>query len=133
MTSSFVRAAAAAVFAAAAAVAAGCRDEEPLWGGPVSGAVTFEGRPLKSGAVTFIGSNGHAKESEVVDGKFAVNSPPMGPCQVTVMTAPKVDEMGKAIEGSYTVLPPRYADPKASGLTFTVTESPQTLDLRLTK
>lgn len=117
----------------AVVVAGGCAPK-PEWGGPVSGAVTFEGKPLKSGAVTFVGATGHARNAEIVDGKYQIDAPPFGECKITVLTAPEVDETGKVKPGGgYVELPARYAKANDSGLAFTVTEQPQTHDLKLTK
>ncbi|MBA4063589.1 MAG: carboxypeptidase regulatory-like domain-containing protein [Isosphaera sp.] len=121
------------VLAAALVAAAGCGTAEE-WGGTVSGTVTFDGRPLRSGAVTLVGADGRARNGEVVDGRYAVEAPPLGPCKVLVVTAPEVDEAGRAkAGGKYVELPARYADPARSELTVAVTREPQEHPLVLTR
>lgn len=120
-------------FAVSVVALTGCHSEEVLWGGPVSGSVAIENKPLPHGAVTFIGTNGHAKNCEIINGKYEIPSPPMGVCQIIVMSAPKVDDSGTEIVGSHIPIPVRYAKPKESGLTFTVTTDPQTHNIVLSK
>lgn len=107
----------------------------PPWGGDVTGAVTVNGRPLSSGAVTFIGETGQARNAEIQNGRYTVVKPPYGPCTVTVVTAPPVEEStGKAIlDARYVELPARYGSPAESGLTVVVTVEPRTFDIPLSK
>ncbi|MBM3993445.1 MAG: hypothetical protein FJ303_04745 [Planctomycetes bacterium] len=133
MPSTCVRTLVAVAFAFTLVSAAGCGG--PKWGGAVSGTVTIGKELLPSGAVTFIGADGEARNAEIVNGRYEIPQPPFGLCQITVMTAPEVDETtGKAKSGGkYVEIPARYSNPNESGLTFTITEQPQNHDINLTR
>jgi hypothetical protein len=52
--------------------------------GKVSGTVTFAGKPLPSGRVIFHLDNGQFVGSRIKDGKYAIDSVPVGDFKVTV-------------------------------------------------
>jgi hypothetical protein len=122
---------------------AGCG--KPQWGGRVSGKVLYKGKPLPSGAVTFLGPEGRAANAEIIDGYYAIARPPHGECKITVLTAPDVapgalpafapadapaDKIIKP-RGKYVPIPERYARPETSGLVFAVTDTAQTHNIEL--
>jgi hypothetical protein len=85
----------------------------------VSGAISYQGKPLLAGLVTF----SLAEEPDVSascilqpDGTYSVDDAPIGACRVAVDT--------KAILGGaadrYVELPAKYAVGETSGLTYTV-------------
>jgi hypothetical protein len=104
--------------------------------GDVSGIVTFNGKPLPGGMVTFVAVNGQAEASRIgEDGTFTITNIPAGPVRITVVTQPPVrmQENGKAFEplGKYVAIPERYRDPEMSGLTFEVKRGFQQCELPL--
>jgi len=125
-------------------VLAGCG--KPKWGGPVSGQVLYKGKPLPSGAVTFLGPDGLAANAEILNGSYKIDRPPLGECKIAVLTVPNappggipnfdpvLDTPADGVikpRGQYVPIPDRYARPETSGLTFTVTDKPQTHNIEL--
>jgi hypothetical protein len=125
-------------------------------GGPgyVTGKVTFRGKPLNSGAVTFYGEDGRVDSGAIrSDGTYVIPSAPPGTVKVTVSVGKGA---GKAVAGSKkgpgantpthpgkdsipppdpatppVLIPPKYEKVENSGLTFTVTGGKQTIDIPL--
>jgi hypothetical protein len=67
---------------------AGCGSREPPTG-VVSGTVSFKGKPLPEGVVTFINEEeGRIANGAIKDGQYEVPNAPVGPCgiEVTVNT-----------------------------------------------
>jgi hypothetical protein len=131
---------------------AGCL-EDPT--GTVKGRVTFNGKPLPSGTVTFVFHGGRGVESARIlpDGTYSLPEVPLGESRVTVQTPdPRrlPEGLRKALDGpaaeNATVvarrdaavivpsveIPKRYNDPETSGLTFTVMQGGNLHDLELT-
>ncbi len=52
--------------------------------GKVKGTVTFDGKPLPAGQITFKGPN-DSKSAEIVDGKYTIDAP-LGQCKVGIQT-----------------------------------------------
>lgn len=83
----------------------------------VSGKVLFQGKPLPGGRVNFITVKGAFASSGAIDkdGHYQLDAP-VGDVQICVMNE---------------TIPPQYADPQTSGLTYTVKPGPQTYDIEL--
>jgi hypothetical protein len=99
----------------------------------ITGKVTYNNKPVTSGEVIFLAQDGHASAHAPIrpDGSFTVTSAPVGPVQVAVDNPPptKVQatstnrndpEVREAWQQAahYVATPPKYADPKQSGLRF---------------
>lgn len=121
-------------------VAAGCG------GGPgqaeVSGTVRFEGRPLASGTVTFVGADGAKSHSGIgPNGEYRVQGVARGMAQIGVVSHPRVpaglmkpgpgQPAAKSEPGP--AVPARYGDPAASGLSCDVSAAAQTHDIELAR
>jgi len=108
----------------------------------VSGTVTFSGKPLPNGLVSFIadGEGGAVAAGEISDGRYSVAIPP-GNYRITVVS---IDSGGPAPEGvpdasgpsarrvKSIPIPQRYGEFGASGLRVTVATGPMTHDIALT-
>jgi len=107
--------------------------------GEVTGKVIFNGTHLKGGTVTFIGADKQARASGISeDGTFTIAEIPAGPVKISVETESLVRQMyvpkysappemrgyktsdPEEAKRRYTKIPDQYADPEASGLTYTV-------------
>jgi len=125
-------------------LAAGCAKPK----GSISGKVTYQGKPLTTGFVTFTPEKGPAVNSPIYgEGKYRVESVPVGAAKISVTavsatsteTLRKVSnpkdpkEMMKALkpESTGTKIPSTYNDPDKSGLTYTVQQGPQEHDIQL--
>lgn len=83
----------------------------------VSGAVTFDGKPLPAGVMTFDSTEGRIGTSiSIVQGRYATDRVPLGPNTVTVET----ESLMFGSPGLYTKIPAKYADPTQSGFTVDV-------------
>jgi hypothetical protein len=85
----------------------------------VSGAISYQGKPLRAGLVTFSLAEDPSVSASCIlqpEGTYSVQDAPIGPTHVAVDT--------KAILGGaadrYVELPAKYAVGETSGLTFTV-------------
>jgi len=126
---------AAALAAALAAVGlSGCNSGPPM--GEVSGKVTFEGKPVAEGRVTFMNSGaGTGGEGKLKDGAYALTAPlPPGEYKVTV-TPPIVrrQDGGKGpvvgVEKPSPDIPERYRTVGATSLKATVKAGPNEVNL----
>jgi hypothetical protein len=104
--------------------------------GDVSGTVTYLGAPLPVGSITFLDAGKNpVGTAAICNGKYTLRNLPVGTVTIIIMTppAPNLDNMPpappprapKAALSSLEVtprpdVPDRYADPNASGLTYTV-------------
>jgi hypothetical protein len=127
-----------ALAAALLALAAGCSStpERP----EVTGKVTFQGKPIEEGLVTFHGPDGKQATGSIrPDGGYTVADPPLGVCQITLSGTP--GNTGKAGGDGHSavpgagqrpsLIPKKYAKP-GNGLSHDVKPGPQTCDLPLT-
>jgi hemoglobin len=94
--------------------------------GTVSGKVTYKGKPLPAGTVAFHSKDGKAISTKLSeDGTYAAEKVPAGEYNLAVET--------DSAKGSpkYVAIPAKYADPKTSGLTYTVKKGKQQFDIAL--
>jgi hypothetical protein len=117
----------------------------------VSGQVTYQGKAVPSGSVTFYGDNGQT-DSAMTDseGKYTLAQAPVGTVKVSVVPAqprttrqPKkdspasrtVEHPGKGqappTSGPPMKIPHKYHTAEASGLTYTVARGKQTINIPL--
>ena len=105
----------------------GCKDS----GGrvTVTGTVTFDGKPLETGNISFGGSQGAAGTSAISNGKFSLNETGdeegVLPGKYDVLISSWIEERGSVLpDGSFspgkTRIPLIYLDPKKSALTAEV-------------
>jgi hypothetical protein len=113
----------------------------------VSGKVIYQGKPLPSGFVTFVPENGAPLHADIQgDGSYRMDRVPVGTVKIGVQPKTAQDTLqssamphnpkdyGKAksaMTESETPIPPIYADPNQSGLTYTVTKGSQQHDIDL--
>jgi hypothetical protein len=131
-----------------AAMLSGCGPSGPAYW-PVSGKVTFQGKPVTVGQIRFCNPAAGIDVIESLDaqGQYAIltgerKGLPEGPYQVAVM--PKLDfsrvkcdptgrpipsTMPSASERNPPNIPQKYQDPATSGLTLTVKPTPNTFDV----
>jgi hypothetical protein len=109
------------------ALAAGCGDSRGRV--PVTGTVTFDGKPLESGNIRFGGDQGAAGAGSIVNGKFSLSETASQdgvlPGKYEVLIASWIEERGSVRkDGSFspgiTRIPLIYLDPAKSGLTAEV-------------
>ncbi len=83
----------------------------------VSGAVTFDGKPLPAGTMNFDSTeSGIGTSISISEGRYATNRVPLGPNTVTIET----DSLLFGSAHLHTKIPAKYADPTKSGLTVDV-------------
>jgi hypothetical protein len=119
--------------------------------GTIKGKVKYGDANLKAGHVSFVSEDGsqtgHSRIAE--DGTYTIEKMPIGPVKIsvetqTLVTASKARKNepppGQARPGGSQddesaklaiPIPPKYADPKTSGLTYTVTSGSQSHDIEL--
>jgi len=104
--------------------------------GHVSGTVSYQGKPLPNGTITFYDEANQAVSGHIeADGKYAVSKVAAGKVKITV-TAPMPvflpgDQMAKKQFVNMPNLPARYADAEKSGLGREVKPGIQTIDFDL--
>jgi hypothetical protein len=124
-------------------LAVGCGSNK----GSVSGKVTYQGKPLPSGFVTFVVENGGPMHAEIQgDGSYHFDKVPVGPVKIgvqpksgggslqsTAMPRNPADfaKAKSAMTETDAPIPPKYTDPNKSELTYTVTKGPQQHDIDL--
>ena len=127
--------------------------------GEVSGKVTYQGKPLPGGQVTFVTSKGYTFNAVIDPEGNYKRSVPVGEARVLVdnrmllksnepskpdlrhppgvkpPAGVKQDDTGTSsvptITGTYVPLPGKYSYPDASGLTYTVKSGTQTYNIDL--
>jgi hypothetical protein len=115
--------------------------------GTVSGKVTYQGKPLPSGFVTFVPEKGAPVYSEIQsDGSYRVDQVPIGLVRIGIQpksaqntlassAMPRnpqdVTKLKAAMTATETQIPSQYANPNSSGLTYTVTKGLQQYDIVL--
>jgi hypothetical protein len=109
--------------------------------GNVTGEVKYNGTPLPSGQITFIGQSGEkvVVPGEIKDGKYSLANVPAGPVAITVHTVPPTRPGRRpdgttppaAPAGAFVKIPSKYAKPSTSGLTFEVKRGENTKNIDL--
>jgi hypothetical protein len=102
--------------------------------GSISGKVTFLGKPLPAGTVTFHPAEGKPVSVQIQeDGTYAVKDMPAGASKVTVET--ESVKKAKVPPGTkpkkYVAIPQKYAKPETTDLTFRVVEGKQIFNIEL--
>jgi hypothetical protein len=129
-------------------LSAGCSSK-----GTISGKITYQGKPLAAGTVTFVQEQGGGSFGGTIrNGEYKVEGVPPGPVKIAVSTSstpnraigkmqppPEVlksavrdrpAEEGAKSEVPETVpIPPKFQSPDTSGLTYTVTSGKQVHDI----
>ena len=123
--------------------------------GEVTGTVTYEGKPIPWGRVTFLGQSGRRRPASgmIKNGVYVVKNCPLGPAKISVESLPaKKIEMPRNPEGitkgfkipppadvpppevigKYVPIPADYGNSDSSGLTFKVGWGSQKHDIALT-
>jgi hypothetical protein len=128
-------------------VLAGCAGK-----GDVSGTVSYKGKVLTSGSVTFQGPDGNLHISEILDGQYSVTGVPTGTAKIGVTVLDesitehfrKMSAFGRGQKGgdmpkgpppkipdlsTFYIVPQKFGDGNSSGLTFEVRSGPNTHDI----
>ena len=84
----------------------------------VIGNVTYKGKPLSDGLVTFTTDKANTSSQILPNGVYLFRKLPVGPVKVSVVS--------KTV-----IIPKKYSDPKTSGLKFKVEEGDQIHDINL--
>jgi hypothetical protein len=106
--------------------------------GAVAGTVRFAGQPLKTGYVTFTSeANPGVEVSSLIHegGSYRIADCPPGPVKIAVKAAVPRSGQGRASNkpapAPQPPIPPRYASPNTSKLTYTVHPGAQEHDIDL--
>lgn len=103
----------------------------------VKGTVTYKGKTLSSGIVTFNSSNGSYSAATVqADGSFIITDVAPGEISVGVMESPQGSgsssgEASPKPSLPAANLPQKYRDPATSGLKYTITEKTSELAINI--
>jgi hypothetical protein len=112
-----------------ALILAGCAGETV---GTITGTVTFKGRPLPDGIVSFVTDKGQVVTGRFRGGNYILEKVPVGPVRITVRQI--VDPLAQNAKASgVQEIPLRYRSADDSRLTYTVVGGRQTHDLELTE
>jgi hypothetical protein len=117
----------------ALAAVAGC-------GGPrtVSGKVSYKGKPLGKGQISFVGLGKSVSGTINADGTYVVTDVPAGEVTATVVSYYVEGEAKfgltplKTAPPMKSAIPTKYNDPKTSGLVYLVDARKKTIDVELT-
>lgn len=113
-----------------------CRQDERKPTAPVSGVVTYQGRPLNHGRVVFIHECGQGAASQInSDGRYSLDAV-LGK-NVVMIECLDTKDTGAASQDLLlprgdSLIPSRYQDYITSGLTCNVQEGKNTTDFSLT-
>ena len=100
---------------------------------PISGKVTYRGKPLPHGQVVMIRGSGQMIAGEIqADGTYRIEAP-VGENMVQIFCAVDSSPMeGKGIKDPKSLVPRRYTSYATSGLTVNVLDGENTKDWQLT-
>ena len=114
--------------------AAPAQEKKPQTG-TVSGRISFKGKPLTGGTITFTPSKGTAVTAAIkADGSYAALKVPAGAARVTIKTEsvkPKPTKVVRPGAPKYVAIPRKYSDAKPSVITFVVKEGNQEHNVEL--
>jgi hypothetical protein len=106
----------------------GCGEPEAT----VSGTVKYQGKPLPSGTVTFIGKDNKVGTSSIdSQGRYSIAKAPIGEVTITVSTPPQMPKMptpagAPVMPTTETIpIPKKYSTAAESPLKYTVKPGPQ--------
>jgi hypothetical protein len=113
--------------------------------GKVTGTVTYKGEPVRAGFVAFFGAKDQVASAPIAsDGTFKASDVPLGEVKVTVSTpapGPTKEQAAKnpmmtkkhfVPSGERNVkVPNRYSTPATSGISFTVGQGDQSINIDL--
>jgi len=105
---------------------------------PVSGRITYRGKPVKSGQVLFLSPNGHPGHSELdQDGRYQLSAA-VGENMVSIESRGPGTPMAKPTPEGYTkmlpgklLIPEKYLSGETSGLRVTVQRGENTANFEL--
>jgi hypothetical protein len=105
--------------------------------GEITGVVTYNGEPLPSGVVSFVAEKGRNRDRVKLggitsEGKYEIQQCLCGEVRIGVQTPPAITGRFAGAAIATIEIPPQYADPDTSRLTYTVTPGTQTFDIKLT-
>jgi hypothetical protein len=127
-------------------LAAGCGGS---FTAPVSGKVTYKGKALPGGTVTFIHPDGRVGYGTIhEDGTYSISAAPGGNVKCIVQTTkpivPPPQKLAARLSGGaakpgatvypagpYVPIPEKYGDPQTSGLSYTIDRASNTIDIPL--
>jgi hypothetical protein len=120
--------------------------------GTVSGEVTYDGKPIPWGRITFLCQEGQktSHSSRIVNGKYTIKDCPAGPVKISIESF-KAQPIGKHVPqamversketgweepppeviGKHLQIPLKYADTEQSGLEYTVQTGTDTHNIPL--
>jgi hypothetical protein len=114
------------------AALSGCRPAAPV---PVTGKVTYQGRPLEQGTITFTPEEGRVAFGKIKDGKIVEvtthslnDGATKGHHRVAIRSISNPDDMYAKHES---LIPENYGDPNTSGLTADLTSGTNDLSFDL--
>jgi hypothetical protein len=110
--------------------------------GGVSGTVTYQGKPLETGTIIFYDAANNAPSSPInKDGTYSIPKVAAGKVKIAVLMPLAIPFKGMdmpAVGGKQPTesikvptLPPRFADPEQSGLSYEVTAGNNMHDVKL--
>jgi hypothetical protein len=120
--------------------AGGCRSQPEE--GEVTGRVLYDGQPLPWGTVTFLAGDGTRLPTVIGEGgRYRRDKLPVGSYRIGVVSRPtapaglihpgRSDPKASPVEKNPFDVPPHYAKPEASGLTYDVRQGTQEHDIQL--
>ena len=123
---------------ALAIAVAGCGSGSSSAGVTVTGKVLLGDKPVEAGLVTFVTDDGRSASAQLgPGGEFTMTNAPIGKVYIGVNTQMLRGQQQLHLQQSkgkevfqFVEVPPRYADPKSSGLTDVV-EAGKTITIRL--
>ena len=104
-------------------------------GEEVSGKITYNGKPLPAGTVTFVSKDGKTTTASAIaeDGTYKAILP-VGEygIAITTVAAKKKDDPKDPPKKTVVKIPEKYGDVKTSGLVYKVAKGKQSFDIDLT-
>src|SRR5262245_44201942 len=109
----------------------------PETGATLEGTVSYGGQKLSAALIVVAGSGGSAQAMIGDDGRYKVESAPLGEVTVAVNTAAARGMLAGRAQGKTSVkiidVPGKYADPVHSGIKTTVNKGTNTYDIVIPK
>ncbi|HZV04841.1 MAG TPA: hypothetical protein VE999_07140 [Gemmataceae bacterium] len=116
--------------------------------GEVSGDVTYKGKPVTGGAITFVADDGFTSNDRIDETGHYTIKPPVGPVKITIdnrMLTQRANPNAmkgagprpggsdpNPIKGKYVRIPDKYYKTTDTPLTYTVKKGSQTYNIELT-